>query len=204
MQKLFYTIYETTCKTNGKKYRGFHVTIDPNDDYLGSGSLLKHAIKKYGIENFEKHILEICESFETMLIAEAKWVDKSWISREDTYNLLEGGKGGWNYINSSGLCWTDKRKIEWSEYMKKKKRGCKFPEKAYEAPGFLGKKHSEDSKKKISENNAKNLSLEEIEKRLNDISKIEKSRGYIEKLSNLWGVSHTQVRRFLNKHSLNK
>ena len=202
MQELFYTIYETTCKVNGKKYRGFHVTSNPNDDYLGSGSFLKKAIRKYGAENFEKHVLEFCESFEAMLIAEAKWVDESWISREDTYNLLEGGKGGWDYINTLGLRWTEEKKIEWSALMKKKKAGCRFPAKAYETPGFLGKKHTEESKRKITENNASRLTQEEVTKRLNDVSTIEKKRGYIGKLANMWGISHTQVRRFLNDNGV--
>ena len=45
---MFYTIYLTVNKINGKKYIGKHVTEDPYDSYLGSGIVLSNAIKKYG------------------------------------------------------------------------------------------------------------------------------------------------------------
>jgi len=41
---------------NGKKYIGSHVgKVD--DGYIGSGKYFKNAIKKYGLENFERQIL---------------------------------------------------------------------------------------------------------------------------------------------------
>lgn len=46
------------------------------------------------------------------------------------------------------------------------------------------------------------LADEIIESRLNDIKNIQKNRGYISKLSKLWNISHTQVRRFLNENNM--
>lgn len=46
-----YFIYETTNLKNGKKYIGKHYG-ELNDSYLGSGTLLKKAIEKYGKESF--------------------------------------------------------------------------------------------------------------------------------------------------------
>src|SRR5256885_2390076 len=46
---------------NGKLYAGKHSTQNMNDEYMGSGTLLKLAIKKYGSQNFRKHILKFCD-----------------------------------------------------------------------------------------------------------------------------------------------
>ena len=42
-------IYKTTNLVNGKSYVGMDSKNDPN--YLGSGKLLKRAVKKYGRES---------------------------------------------------------------------------------------------------------------------------------------------------------
>lgn len=96
---MFYTIYKITNKINNKYYIGKHQTKNLDDGYMGSGKLLKKAISKYGIENFTKEILHIFDTEEEMNVKEKELV----IVSEETYNLCEGGKGGFNYINSSGL-----------------------------------------------------------------------------------------------------
>lgn len=86
----FHIIYKTTNLLNGKIYVGLHST---NDRYLGSGWILKSAIKKYGRENFKKEVLLVLSDREEAREVEALLVDKEFIARPDTYNLQEGGMG---------------------------------------------------------------------------------------------------------------
>lgn len=62
----YYVVYQITNLINGKIYVGKHATDDINDDYMGSGKILKKAIKKYGIDNFKKEILFECSSYDEM------------------------------------------------------------------------------------------------------------------------------------------
>ena len=96
---MYFTIYKTTNNVNGKYYIGKHQTIDPYDDYLGSGTALADAVKKYGKENFTKEILHVLDNEEEMNLKEKEVVEINDMS----YNLCEGGKGGFGYINSMGL-----------------------------------------------------------------------------------------------------
>ena len=52
-----YTVYKTVNLVNGKYYIGVHKTDNPYDDYIGSGKLIKRAIKKYGKDSFHKEII---------------------------------------------------------------------------------------------------------------------------------------------------
>jgi len=88
---MFHTVYKTTNLTNGKFYIGVHSTSDANDSYLGSGSLLKRAINKYGIENFSKVILECCDTRERALAVEASLVNEALIADAQCYNITIGG-----------------------------------------------------------------------------------------------------------------
>lgn len=85
-----YCIYLTTNKINGKTYVGQHKYKELYDGYIGSGSYLKKAIKKYGKENFE------IEYLETDLTdpAEVDWFEKWYINvLNPDYNLQIGGQG---------------------------------------------------------------------------------------------------------------
>jgi group I intron endonuclease len=66
-------IYKTTNLINGKQYIGRDSHNNPN--YLGSGTLLKNAIKRYGKENFKKEIIEECTSFQHLIKREEYWLN---------------------------------------------------------------------------------------------------------------------------------
>ena len=66
-------IYITTNIVNGKNYLGKDTKNDPN--YLGSGVILKLAIKKYGKENFKKETVEVCQDQNELKLREKYWLD---------------------------------------------------------------------------------------------------------------------------------
>jgi hypothetical protein len=65
---MFYYLYEVKNKINGKIYVGVHKTVNLDDGYMGSGVIIKRAIEKHGIDNFEKVILEMFADDEAMYI----------------------------------------------------------------------------------------------------------------------------------------
>jgi group I intron endonuclease len=86
-------IYKTTNLVNGKIYIG----QDKNNNlsYLGSGKILHLAFRKYGLENFNKEILEVCESIEELNEREKYWISfYDSTNRSIGYNISLGGNGG--------------------------------------------------------------------------------------------------------------
>lgn len=91
--KKYHVVYKTTNTVNNKIYVGLHSTDDLNDSYLGSGHILKEAIKKYGRDKFIKEILYVFPSRKEARRMEASIVDEEFVARPDTYNLTVGGMG---------------------------------------------------------------------------------------------------------------
>lgn len=91
MQVKHYLVYQITNLISNKIYIGIHSTEDVDDGYMGSGHHLKRAIKKYGIENFEKTILFDFDNPEDMIQKEIELVDRRFISQPHAYNIALGG-----------------------------------------------------------------------------------------------------------------
>lgn len=86
-------VYLTQNKINKKKYIGKDSKSDPN--YLGSGTLILKAIKKYGRNAFEKIILkDNIETAEELNYWEKYYIDFFNAVLDKTYyNILPGGIG---------------------------------------------------------------------------------------------------------------
>ena len=64
MDNIIGYIYEITNLINNKKYIGSRLSKTIDEKYWGSGKIIKLAIKKYGIENFDRKIIKWVYKYE--------------------------------------------------------------------------------------------------------------------------------------------
>lgn len=177
MERLMYfIIYQITNLINGRTYIGKHETSDLNDGYMGSGVAICRAIKMYGKENFSKEILYFLETREEMNSLEKEIVCEDFVKMDHTYNLALGGDGGFYHINSTGknlygkngqMRYGGENLLIGQEYFRNipdfirkdlsRKSHMALKDK-YTGTGkwtFSGRRHTEKSKKLISESSSK-------------------------------------------------
>ena len=133
---VYYFVYRTTNTLNGKIYVGAHKTHNIRDSYLGSGFIFKKAVEKYGRDAFKREILALYPSFEEMYKAEKYIVDKAFIAREDTYNLMLGGYGSGGFSDA-----TKKKMSESRSGSKHPLYGVPMSDKTKQAIGSANKKY---------------------------------------------------------------
>lgn len=90
--KKYNYFYKITNIVNNHYYYGIHSTDNLDDGYMGSGVRLKSAIKKYGIENFKKEILNFFETRGEASKYESEMVTESLIRDDSCYNIILGGE----------------------------------------------------------------------------------------------------------------
>ena len=143
-----YYIYLTTNLINNKKYIGQHYG-ELNDSYLGSGSLFKKALLKYGKMNFKKEILEICNNYEELNQAEQKWINfYNAVNDDNFYNIATGG---FNSNPIAGL--SEEEELKRRKKLSNAALGAKNHFYGQHFCGkdhpFYGKHHSQESKEKM-------------------------------------------------------
>lgn len=182
-------IYKTINLLNGKVYIGKSCKTF-NINYLGSGKIIKQAVKKYGKNNFKVELIEICSSIEMLNQREIFWID---FYKENSYNIALGGTGGdivsllpnksdiykkiskTNSIKMLGHNVSDSTRKKISDSSKKWNENLSHQERV-----VLNQKISESMKKYYSENKHHSLG-----KKLSDIHKQKLSE--IAKKNNLGG-----------------
>jgi len=174
---MYYIIYKTTCHVNNKIYIGQHKSETLTDSYLGSGALLKYDIKLFGKDKFQRENLFVFETFEEMDKMETSLVDLDFVARDDTYNCRTGGfninqESDMNPTKAGKLgakIFKEKLKdpeyyVEWYEKVKisnsqlnKRLEQSKNLKRYIKNNGswWTGRKHTDESKKKIGDANAK-------------------------------------------------
>jgi group I intron endonuclease len=161
-KKQYNFIYRTTCKINNKYYIGMHSTDNLDDGYIGSGKKLWRYIRKYGRDSFDFEILEFLPDRKSLVAREHEIVNEQTINDKMCLNIAIGGSGGFRSENHRKKFLRAAKSAR--EKMLKDPNHRKFiTEKLLQytienhkkglyppPPNWLGKKHKEESKVKIS------------------------------------------------------
>jgi len=168
--KKYHFIYKTTCLLNNKYYIGMHSTSNLSDGYLGSGTHLRYAIRKHGKHNFKCEILEYLDNQILLAERERELVNETLLTDSLCMNLKPGGIGGYfqshekcvengklsrlriNFLLQNDLNWVQQTGKKISDGLKKAYLEGKMPKPKWI---WTGKKHKEESKKKIGLANSK-------------------------------------------------
>lgn len=95
-------IYKTTCLANGKIYVGQTTSSDPS--YLGSGTKLRCAFKRYGRKKFKRETLKECDNQKQLDAWELVFIKKLRATDPKIgYNILPGSATGFGQVNPAKL-----------------------------------------------------------------------------------------------------
>jgi hypothetical protein len=125
-EKTYNYIYKTTYKNSGKYYVGMHSTDNLNDGYIGSGKIIRYAIKRYGKDNFIFEIIEFLPDRKSLIQREIEIVNKELLSDINCVNIVEGGSGGIKWQTDEQRAYITKRA---SEYQKQQWQNTEYRNK---------------------------------------------------------------------------
>jgi hypothetical protein len=140
-----------------------HSCSNLEDGYMGSGKRLRRSLNKHGIGNHTKEILEFLDDRESLRKREAEIINEELIQDPLCMNLQLGGGGGYiskenqfNRSSSGGKSFAKSLRQD-ANLLEKVKINASMQLKKLHTEGkinyntFTGKKHSEESKRKMSE-----------------------------------------------------
>ncbi|CAB4129694.1 grpIintron_endo, group I intron endonuclease [uncultured Caudovirales phage] len=108
-------IYEWTNNLNGMRYVGSHKgTV--GDGYTGSGKRFINAVRKYGIENFTRTILEYVEEASEILIREQHYLDTLDCAKSPSFYNISPTAGGGDCGNGPKISRTKREQKLRSKY----------------------------------------------------------------------------------------
>lgn len=151
-----YIIYKTTNVVNNKYYIGKHKQKTKKfDGYIGSGTLLKQAIEKYGLDSFVRETLYSYDTEDECFEKEKELITGELIDSDQCYNLRIGGLGGWSHLTDEAISKRQDTVLQ--------KYGSKFPRS--NDPKIIKKR---ERSKKL--NNLKDPSRDR--KRMDEVNKV--------------------------------
>lgn len=176
-------IYKTTNLINNKVYIGKCKGIF-NVNYLGSGKILKKAIKKYSVRNFSVELVKYAKTKEKLNKLEKDYIRKlkKSLSKDRIYNIASGGEGFTSHHSTT----TKKRLSE----LNSKENNPMFGKKKENCPAY-GKhwKWSSESKQAVLGKNHHNY-REDIIINFNLFKDLYFEQQYsIEQIAKLWNIS---------------
>lgn len=138
-------VYITTNVISGKIYVGKKKSSHKDrNSYLGSGTMFKKALNKYGKDNFKREILVWADTQKEIDYWEIFYISLfSATNREVGYNIAPGGGGNTNPVSEE-----TKRKL--SEINKGKKQSPETIEKRVQTIKALNRKLSLELRQKLS------------------------------------------------------
>lgn len=208
-------IYQIRNKINNKCYIGQSINNNlarAKQHFYDASTKqhpLSHSINKYGKDNFEIVVLEKVQATSKIgLINKLNELERLFIKKYNSlhkngngYNLRDGGNGGGNGVTA----WNKGK--PWSEEVLKKIREAKAKQDKI-CPPHTGIFHTDEQKKKISENTKKamkNMTEEQwirlgkrvditIEKII-DILRVNNNNIYIKDIATQFNVGRLTIRR---------
>ena len=143
-----------------------HSTSNLKDGYMGSGRRLRYSLKKHGIKNHKKEILEFLPDRNSLKKREAEIINEQLLNDPNCMNLQPGGGGGFinaDHAKKAQTAGTEAfvQKIKNDELFREKiikQRADTFKE--YHKLGILhqfdwnGRSHRTETKQKIGRSNS--------------------------------------------------
>lgn len=113
-------VYEIVNLSNGKTYVGSRkLSLDKNwRQYLGSGKLIKQAIKKYGRDKFVKRFIQYANTLEELYDLEISIINSQKKVGLAQYNIFVGFRAGGNTFSSLSAETIEQRKKKHSNSAK--------------------------------------------------------------------------------------